>query len=261
MPPLASYQGDRRRLGDRKMSGISQMSTILAAGGGFDFFTLIGVGVFFLISFIAKRAQKVAEEKARREEKGSGSAPVPQTAEAKPQKRDLWSSLEEQLREIMGEQKPPRESPSELAGIGLETRPMRQRVEIPPRQPASYEDEDDFSGTVVPATPVLSKEIEVRKIASAPKARGVGNIRHNLKSELSQLRSKITKHVRGEEYEEDTQPIGSIKATRMESGDVPAYRLSQKLKSPGSIQDFIVLSAVLGPPKALSEESDLYEKY
>ncbi len=37
------------------------MSTILAAGGGFDFFTLIGVGVFFILSFIAKRAQKVAE--------------------------------------------------------------------------------------------------------------------------------------------------------------------------------------------------------
>lgn len=235
------------------------MSTILAAGGGFDFFTLIGVGVFFILSFIAKRAQKVAEEKARREEQGSGSAPVPQTAEAKPKKQDLWSSLEEQLREIMGEPIPPKESPSELAGIELETQPVRQRVEIPPHQPASYE--DDFSGTEVSSTPVLKKEIDVRKIASAPKARGVGQTRRDLKSELSQLRDKITKHVRGAEYEEDTPPIGSVRASRMESENVPAYRLSQKLKSPGSLQDFIVISTVLGPPKALSEESDLYEKY
>lgn len=241
------------------MSGISQMSTILAANGGFDFFTLIGVGVFFILSFIAKRAQKAAEEKARREKKGSASAPVPRTAEAKPKKQDFWNSLEEQLREIMGQPTPPKESPSELAGIELETPRMRQRVEIPPRQPAPFD--DDFSGTEVSSTPVLKKEIDVRKIASAPKARGVGQIRRDLKSELSQLRDKITKHVRGEDYKEDTLPIGSIKATRMESGNVPAYRLSQKLKSPGSLQDFIVISTVLGPPKALSMESDLYEKY
>lgn len=236
------------------------MSTILAANGGFDFFTLIGVGVFFILSFLAKRAQKAAEEKARREKKGSGSAPVPQTAEAKPKKQDFWISLDEQLREIMGEQiMPPKSPASELVGVELETQPVRQRVEIPPQQPDPYE--DDFSGTVVSSTPVLKKEIDVRKIASAPKARGVGQIRRDLKSELSQLKIKVSEHVRGLDVEVDTLPIGSVRASRMESENVPAYRLSQKLKSPGSLQDFIVISTVLGPPKALSEESDLYEKY
>jgi len=235
------------------------MSTILAANGGFDFFTLIGVGVFFFLSFIAKRAQKAAEEKAKLEKKGSASAPVPRTAEAKPKKQDFWNSLEEQLREIMGQPTPPKESPSELAGIELETPRMRQRVEIPPRQTDSYE--DDFSGTVVSQPPVLNKEIDVRKIASAPKARGVGQIRRDLKSELSQLKVRVSEHVRGLDVEVDTLPIGSVRASRMESENVPAYRLSQKLKSPGSLQDFIVISTVLGPPKALSMESDLYEKY
>lgn len=235
------------------------MSTILAAGGGFDFFTLIGVGVFFVLSFIAKRAQKAAEEKARREEQGSGSAPVPLAAEAKPKKQDLWSSLEEQLREIMGETSLPKAPPKESAGIQLQTQPMRQRVEIPPQRRDSYE--DDFSGTEVSSTPVLKKEIDVRKIAAAPKARGVGQIRRDLKSELSQLKIKVSEHVRGLDVEVDTLPIGSVRASRMESENVPAYRLSQNLKSPRSLQDYIVISTVLGPPKALSMESDLYEKY
>ena len=235
------------------------MSAILAAGGGFDFFTLIGVGVFFVLSFIAKRAQKVAEEKARREEQGSGSAPVPQAAEAKPKKQDLWSSLEEQLREIMGETSLPKAPPKEIAGIQLQTQPMRQRVEIPPQRRDSFE--DDFSGTEVSSTPVLKKEIDVRKIAAAPKARGVGQTRRDLKSELSQLKIKVSEHVRGLDVEVDTLPIGSVRASRMESENVPAYRLSQNLKSPRSLQDYIVISTVLGPPKALSTESDLYEKY
>ena len=235
------------------------MSAILAAGGGFDFFTLIGVGVFFILSFIAKRAQKVAEEKARREEQGSGSAPVPLAAEAKPKKQDLWSSLEEQLREIMEETSLPKAPPKESAGIQLQTQPMRQRVEIPPQRRDSFE--DDFSGTEVSSTPVLKKEIDVRKIAAAPKARGVGQIRRDLKSELSQLKIKVSEHVRGLDVEVDTLPIGSVRASRMESENVPAYRLSQNLKSPRSLQDYIVISTVLGPPKALSMESDLYEKY
>ena len=85
--------------------------------------------------------------------------------------------------------------------------------------------------------------------------------RSDIKSELSQLKIKVSEHVRGLDVEVDTLPIGSVRASRMESENVPAYRLSQNLKSPRSLQDYIVISTVLGPPKALSMESDLYEKY
>ncbi len=76
------------------MSGTFQIGAILAAGGGFDFFTLIGVSIFFLLSFVAKRAQRAAEEKARREEEGSDSVPVQQAQEAKPKRQDFWGALD-----------------------------------------------------------------------------------------------------------------------------------------------------------------------
>lgn len=241
------------------MSGTFQIGAILAAGGGFDFFTLIGVSIFFLLSFVAKRAQRAAEEKARREEEGSDSVPVQQAQEAKPKRQDFWGALEEQLREIMGEPIQPKAPRQEITQSELEALLTDQRAEIPPQRPPSRK--DDSSGTAVLETPVLKREIDVRKIAAAPKARGVGQVRRDLKSELSQLKIKVSEHVRGLGVEENALPIGSVRASRMESEDVPAYRLSRNLKSPGSLQDYIVISTVLGPPKALSTEGDLYEKY
>ncbi|MDD3538144.1 MAG: hypothetical protein PHH65_07785 [Eubacteriales bacterium] len=262
------------------MNETFQLSTVLAAGGGFDFFTLIGVSVFFILSFLAQKAQRAADKKRQQEENELGmdrsaldteEAEFPDTETAMeaepaaPQKEDLWGSFERQLREVLGEphhrssrsrpKPPPVEPTVDLMQEEPPPAPEPERIELPRRRM------DTAGGTLAPRTPVLKRDIAVRKIAAAPKARGVGQVRSDLKSELAQLKVRVSEHVKGLGAKEMEMPVGSVSASRMEARDSRAHRLSRELKSSHGLQDYIVISAILGPPKALSMESDLYEKY